>query len=317
VSDLGSSLGDQMRALLDAPRPVTADEVLSPGTRAVSAQAIEPATRGAPHRRTARIAIACFSIAVLVAGIVIGIDLGTRTRTTSTIVAHEPSLLLRELWTIRQGGDLDPGSGLREAVGPVRGSLAEEVTMGAGGGSDAPVYVIEVQGSFTCSGRCSRPGAQGGKPPSYTVSIDELDATSLLDIAFSGGDRWVSLTPLGKPFVLPRPPDGAEYWNVPTGAIVTSFTGRWSAAGAEMTLGGLSGQSSITWANGRDVIDFTFDSAGYGVAGVFPSVAAGAVTSDDVGIPETAGIVLMSHDGELYVTVTPAPTVSIPGPFRP
>jgi hypothetical protein len=131
-----------------------------------------------------------------------------------------------------------------------------------------------------------------------------------------GSGDWVSLASLGKPFVLPPPPGGAEFWNVPTGAVVTSFTGTWSAGGAEMTLGDVGGQSSITWANGRDVIDFNFDQARIGQAGVLPSVAAGGVTSDDVGIPDASQIVLLSHDGELYVTVTPAPKVPVPGPFR-
>jgi hypothetical protein len=133
--------------------------------------------------------------------------------------AHEPSLLLRQLWNRSERlavADGDPAAIRREGVGPVSRERAERVISGAGVGSTMPVYVIEIAGQFVCP-FCTGPGAPRKPPKPQPAVISLTLATATLRATdFGFMPRWISLQPLGTPFALPAPPPPARYWPVAT-----------------------------------------------------------------------------------------------------
>jgi hypothetical protein len=223
--------------------------------------------------------------------------------------------LLRELWNLSQlaaTSQGDPNAGPREAVGPVSRKLAEEVTAQAVIDSDLPVYVIEMEGHFSCDACTSFQG----KVPTGTVVNSTLSAATLLGTHYGLTIRWTSLASLGTPFVLPRPPGPTTFWAIDTGPAL-SFMGQWTAPGAEMTLDALGGKSSVVWSDGRRFIDFTLDRLRSPRAGVLPGAASGAINSDNVDLSDGSGIVLLGGESGLSISITPPSGIVVPGPFRP
>jgi hypothetical protein len=282
-------------------------------------------------RRRGRLTLLCSVVVVTSLAVLVPLALRSppaSTRPSSNTPVALPPLLWRELWNLSQGlasGDGDPNAYGREAVGPVSEQLAVKVVSGDGDSSTTPSYVIEIKGRFTCGG-CSVPF--GAHAPSGTVISDFLSASTLLGNGFGLSSRWVQLTGLGRPIILPRPPHGL-LWPMPP-SHVAHFTGTWSAprAGAVMTLRGMGdGQgsiSSIRWIPKHPLphrraafIDFDIDEMRTG--NELPSEATGSVTSDNVGLPTAGGgstqIFLRGDGYDVIVSTSAAPKTPLPGPF--
>jgi hypothetical protein len=261
--------------------------------------------------------VLCWVVSLLVViGAGVGAEGASGSRSAAPQAVSVPPLLLRELWNLSQAvatGQGDAMAAPREAVGPVGRQLAEQVTSGAGVDGNVPVYVIEMEGHFVCD-ECS--GPRGAQAPTGDVVTETLSASTLFDTDFGIGGRWTSLARLGKPFDLPRPPDGALFWTLATGPGVTSFTGQWSGPDGEMTLADLGGRSSIVWSNGHHFIDFTLNESRTGTAAHLPSEAAGGISSDNVGLPPDSRIVLLAGEAGIAVMTTPTSRVALPGPFK-
>jgi hypothetical protein len=282
----------------------------------------------------------------------------TTLRTTTTTLGKKPGppqlslppLMVRDLWNASQDaaqsfGDAD--ATIRFAVGPVRLDHAEAVLGDGSQGYNPLSYVIEMQGTFNCND-CPGPavnlnsgshvgisrvgelrlhsGQRGEQPgePQLTVVTLYVVAASLAVPGYSFGGGWRSLDALGKPFALPRPPDGATQWSVAPNFY--HFLGAWLAGGARLEVHNPPAESTLTW--GNNFVDFKLAAlvSSYngtrkvnGVTYLFSGdTAVGQITRDDVGLRVGSFIRFAAAVGAghfVVVTTQDHPSEPLPPPL--
>ena len=168
-------------------------------------------------KRWERLTFSCALVVVVTVAVVVPLVFSSSSSMNSNppLAVHVPSLLLRELWNIGENAaiaDGDPEASPREAVGPVPYDKTDVFEGGGPLNVTTPVYLVELGGNFGCH-MCSPPAG-----PVDGQALNLLLFAASLKTAGTGIEpHWQSLSIVGTPFTLPKPPNG-EHWQVPAGS---------------------------------------------------------------------------------------------------